>query len=52
MVHKTGSGNAAQIKNDLEQVLAIVGPLHRVADVKRQGRREAHRGRQLFLVGS
>ncbi len=35
-VYKTRGGDASQIKDDLEQVVAVVRLLHRVADVERE----------------
>jgi hypothetical protein len=36
MIYKTRGGDSPQIKDDLEQVLRVVGSLHRVADVERK----------------
>ena len=36
VVHKTGGGDAPQVKNDLEQVLRVVGSLHRMTDIERK----------------
>src|SRR5688500_1997152 len=35
-VHKTDGGDASQVQNDLEQVLAVVCFFHRMADVERE----------------
>ena len=40
-VHKTDSGDAPQVQNDLKQVLAIVCLFHRMADVERKNIEES-----------
>ncbi len=40
-VHKTDRGDAPQVQNDLEQVLAVVCFFHRMADVKRENIEES-----------
>src|SRR6185503_5554572 len=50
-IHKTDGGDAPQIQNDLEQVLAIVCFFHRMADVKREDIEESIEVVSYFKLG-